>query len=113
MTVVAERPAEPAAARMRIGDRAVAVLTRRAGRPVTRRSFLVRVAVFASALVVNPLRYILRPGTAYASLCGPDAGCESGIGLDRLLLHRQRGGEHVPARFDARRLVEGRQLLVL
>ncbi len=78
MTVVAERPAEPAAARMRIGDRAVAVLTRRAGRPVTRRSFLVRVAVFASALVVNPLRYILRPGTAYASLCGPDAGCESG-----------------------------------
>ena len=28
--------------------------------------------------LVNPLRYLLRPGTAYASLCGPDASCASG-----------------------------------
>jgi hypothetical protein len=67
----------PARARPRLGDRAVATLTKRAGRP-TRRNFLVRTAIFASALVVNPLRYLLRPGTAYASLCGPDASCGSG-----------------------------------
>ena len=44
----------------------------------TRRSFLVRTAIVGSALAVNPLRYLLRPGTAYASLCGPDASCASG-----------------------------------
>jgi hypothetical protein len=67
-----------AAPARRLGDRAVSVLSRRAGRAVTRRSFLVRVAIFASALAVNPLRYLLRPGSAYASLCGPDASCASG-----------------------------------
>jgi hypothetical protein len=64
--------------RTRLGDRALAGLTRRIGRGVTRRSFLVRTAVFGSALAVNPLRYLLRPGSAYASLCGPDASCSSG-----------------------------------
>ncbi len=74
----------PSAARTepgrRLSDRAVARVTARFGRrsPVTRRSFLVRTAIFASALVVNPLRYILRPGTAYASLCGGDPSCGSG-----------------------------------
>ena len=77
----------------------------------TRRSFLVRTAIFGSALAVNPLRYLLRPGTAYASLCGPDASCC--VGLDRVLLHGQRRPEHVPARLDPGRLVEGRQLVVL
>jgi hypothetical protein len=61
-----------------LGDRAVAAVTKRFGRGVSRRNFLVRTAIFASALVVNPLRYLLRPGTAYASLCGPDASCGSG-----------------------------------
>ena len=64
--------------RARLGDRALAGVTRRVGRAVTRRSFLVRTAVFGSALAVNPLRYLLRPGSAYASLCGPDASCSSG-----------------------------------
>jgi hypothetical protein len=64
--------------RVRLGDRAVASVTRRFGRAVSRRSFLVRAAVFGSALAVNPLRYLLRPGSAYASLCGPDASCSSG-----------------------------------
>ena len=72
------RAATPAPARLRLGDRAVARLTKRAGRGVTRRSFLVRTAILGSALLVNPLRYLLRPGTAYASLCGPDASCASG-----------------------------------
>ena len=64
--------------RARLGDRVVAGVTKRIGRGVTRRGFLVRTAVFGSALAVNPLRYLLRPGSAYASLCGPDASCTSG-----------------------------------
>lgn len=43
-----------------------------------RRSFLVRMAVGGSALTVAPLRYVLRPGTAYAAVCGPDATCDAG-----------------------------------
>ena len=66
------------ASRPPVGDRVVAAISRRFGRRIPRRSFLVRTAVFASALAVNPIRYLLRPGTAYASLCGPDAGCGSG-----------------------------------
>jgi hypothetical protein len=83
--------------RPRLGDRAVATVTRlidrgapdgrnekRTGRRaearggVNRRSFLVRTAIFASALVVNPLRYLLRPGSAYAVVCGGDPSCSSG-----------------------------------
>jgi hypothetical protein len=62
-----------------VGERAVATIGKRFGRRTsTRRSFLVRTAIFGSALAVNPIRYLLRPGSAYASLCGPDAGCGSG-----------------------------------
>ncbi len=43
-----------------------------------RRSFLVRTAVVGSALSVAPLDFILRPGTAYANVCGPGASCDSG-----------------------------------
>ncbi len=45
---------------------------------VNRRSFLVRMAVGGSALTVAPMRYVLRPGTAYATVCGPDATCDAG-----------------------------------
>ena len=61
-----------------LGERAVATVTKRFRRTSTRRSFLVRTAIFGSALAVNPIRYLLRPGSAYASLCGPDASCGSG-----------------------------------
>ncbi|MDQ1377598.1 MAG: hypothetical protein QOK20_3328 [Acidimicrobiaceae bacterium] len=44
----------------------------------TRRSFIVRVAVAGSAMAVAPLRYLLRPGTAYATVCGPDSTCATG-----------------------------------
>jgi hypothetical protein len=39
--------------------------------PIGRRSFLLRVAVFGSALAVAPLRYILYPGTALAAVVAP------------------------------------------
>ncbi len=44
----------------------------------SRRSFLVRTAVVGSALTMSPLSYLLRPGTAYAAVCGIDSACSSG-----------------------------------
>ncbi len=44
----------------------------------SRRSLLVRAAVIGSALTVSPLRFLLRPGTAYAAVCGIDSACSSG-----------------------------------
>jgi hypothetical protein len=57
-----------------IADRAAAAL---AGRS-TRRSFLVRSAVVGSALATSGLDYVLRPGSAYASVCGSGASCGDG-----------------------------------
>ncbi len=55
-------------------ERAAAALDR----GPSRRSFLVRMAVVGSALTVSPLRFLLRPGTAYAAVCGVDSTCSSG-----------------------------------
>jgi hypothetical protein len=64
----------------RVEERVVDVVTERIGRRrgLNRRSFLSRVAIVGSALAVNPLRWILKPGTAYAAACGTDAECNSG-----------------------------------
>jgi hypothetical protein len=56
----------------------VAGTSRWLGRKEGRRSFLVKTAVVGSALAVNPFRYVFRPGTAHAALCGPGADCGSG-----------------------------------
>ena len=49
------------------------------GHNVSRRSFLTKTAVVASAIAVSPLRYILRPGTAYAAICNcAGRGCDCG-----------------------------------
>ena len=58
-------------------DRAAALLDR----GPSRRSFLVRAAVVGSALTLSPLRYLLRPGTAYAAVCGADASCGAGYAV--------------------------------
>jgi hypothetical protein len=58
----------------RVVARASSFLERRSGR----RSFLAKTAVVGSVLLVNPLRWLLRPGTAEAALCGPAADCASG-----------------------------------
>jgi hypothetical protein len=44
----------------------------------SRRSFLFRTAVVGSALAAAPVRYLLKPGSAYAAVCGPGASCSSG-----------------------------------
>jgi hypothetical protein len=71
--------ATTAATRKRsFAERVVGHVSSRIGRPTTRRSFLVKSAVVGSALAANPLQYLLRPGTAYAAVCGPAADCGSG-----------------------------------
>ena len=47
-------------------DKTAAVLESR----TSRRGFLVRAAVAGAALTVSPLKYLLRPVTAYAAICG-------------------------------------------
>ena len=49
-----------------------------AGRGLSRRRFLTRLAVVGSALALNPLRYLVRPTSAYASVCGNAANCSAG-----------------------------------
>jgi hypothetical protein len=63
---------------MSISEKLVEVASTGLARRSSRRGFLFRSAVVGSALAVNPFKFALRPGTAYASLCGPDASCSSG-----------------------------------
>ena len=55
-------------------DKAASWLERR----TSRRTFLQRVAVVGSAMTVSGLDYVLKPGTAYASVCGNGSTCASG-----------------------------------
>lgn len=48
------------------------------GRNLSRRRFLGRVAVVGAAVAVDPIRYAIRPGSAYAQVCGDGASCSSG-----------------------------------
>lgn len=65
MTGVAERLVS------RLADRMVR------GR-ASRRDFLGGAAVVGAAVATSPWSYLTRPATAYESLCGTDAGCNSG-----------------------------------
>ncbi len=47
----------------------------------SRRGFLAKVALVGSALVAAPATYVLRPGSAYAALCGPDADFSDGYSV--------------------------------
>lgn len=72
--MTAEAPAPSRSLATAVVDRLAAVLDRR----TSRRGFLSRVAVVGSAVAVSPVQYALRPGTAYANVCGTDATCSSG-----------------------------------
>jgi hypothetical protein len=56
-------------------ERLVNKLARRAP---SRRGFLAAATVGGAALAVNPLGYLTRPQSAYASVCGPGANCSDG-----------------------------------
>jgi hypothetical protein len=47
-------------------------------RTTSRRGFLARAALVGTALAAAPTAYVLRPGSAYAAVCGPGASCSSG-----------------------------------
>jgi hypothetical protein len=49
-----------------------------AGSGLSRRRFLSRAAVVGAAVAVDPIRYVLKPGSAYAQVCGDGASCGSG-----------------------------------
>lgn len=59
----------------RVAERVSAML---AGPTHDRRGFLRRAALVGTALAVNPFDFVLRPGTAYASVCGPENECSQG-----------------------------------
>jgi hypothetical protein len=62
-----------------MSERVVERVSRQFGKNSSRRSFLAKSAVVGSALAVNPLQYVLKPGSAYAAIgCGPAADCASG-----------------------------------
>lgn len=44
----------------------------------SRRGFLVRAGVVGSALAVDSVGFVLKPQSAYASVCGPGSSCSSG-----------------------------------
>lgn len=55
-------------------DSVASLLARR----LSRRGFLARSAIVGSAIATSGLDYVLRPGTAYASVCGTAASCADG-----------------------------------
>lgn len=61
-----------------IAQRAVDRATGWLGRRTSRRGFLVKAGLLGTALAVDPKGYVLRPGTAYAAVCGPGASSSSG-----------------------------------
>ena len=68
-----DRTASPSLS-VRLVDKVSGLLARR----TSRRGFLVRAGVVGSALAVDPVGYVLKPGTAYAAVCGPGSTCGSG-----------------------------------
>lgn len=61
-----------------VAMRAVDGVTGWLARHTSRRGFLLKAGVLGTALAVDPVGYVLRPGTAYAAVCGPGASADSG-----------------------------------
>lgn len=54
------------------------LVNRLARRTPSRRTFLAAATVGGAALAVNPIDFITKPQSAYASVCGPGAQCNEG-----------------------------------
>ncbi len=61
-----------------LAQRAVDGATGWLSRRTSRRGFFLRAGVIGSALAVDWLGFALKPGTAYAAVCGPGSSCSSG-----------------------------------
>jgi hypothetical protein len=59
-------------------QRAADAVTGWLSRRTSRRGFLVRAGVVGSALAVDTVGFVLKPQSAYASVCGPGSTCGSG-----------------------------------
>jgi hypothetical protein len=59
---------------MSLSEKAAGLLERR----TSRRGLLARTAIVGTALAAAPATYLLRPGSAYAAVCGDGASCTSG-----------------------------------
>jgi uncharacterized protein with LGFP repeats len=63
---------------MTTSDRLVSAATGVLERRLSRRGLFARLAVVGSAVTTGGLDFVLRPGTAYASVCGSGNSCGSG-----------------------------------
>jgi hypothetical protein len=61
-----------------VTQRAADAVTGWLSRRTSRRGFLVRAGVVGSALAVDTVGFVLKPQSAYASVCGPGSSCGSG-----------------------------------
>ncbi len=61
-----------------LGQRAADRVTGWLGGRTSRRGFLVKAGLLGTAMAVDPKGYVLRPGTAYAAVCGPGSVSSSG-----------------------------------
>ena len=61
-----------------LGQRTVDRVSGWMGRRTSRRGFLLKAGLLGTALAVDPKGYVLRPGTAYAAVCGPGSSATSG-----------------------------------
>ncbi|HEX7134124.1 MAG TPA: DUF4214 domain-containing protein [Iamia sp.] len=70
LDLVRQRPEPAGAPRPSVAERVVARSAGILSGGHSRRRFLARTAVVGSALAVNPVTYLLKPGTAYGAVCG-------------------------------------------
>lgn len=61
-----------------MGARWVDGLAGALARRTSRRGFLARTAVIGAAVAADPVNYVLRPASAYSSVCGEGSSCSSG-----------------------------------
>jgi hypothetical protein len=63
---------------MSVTERLVTRLATLGRRPTSRRAFLASATLAGTALAIDPLGFITKPQSAYATVCGPDSACGDG-----------------------------------
>jgi hypothetical protein len=63
---------------MTMAERLVNRLAGRSAGRASRRSFLTAATLAGTAIAVDPIGFVTRPQSAYATVCGPDSACGDG-----------------------------------
>jgi hypothetical protein len=63
---------------MSVAERLVNRLASIGSRTTSRRGFIAAATLTGTALAVDPWGYLIRPQSAYATVCGPDSACSAG-----------------------------------